>query len=522
MSKFNQSLKVSHFLGTLAQLKNGIVVKYGVLILIAILSLTLLHNKLQNNISKPHPDEVHTIIYAIDSMYSGEVKTLRVGESTRWLARLLHPVAIYYMNTKMGGEHNLTGWKYAGGFYLQKHLKNTRSIKKDSNIQDYFFAMRFLLGALVIMSFLIASYLMVNMFGFISGIGYLSLSLSGTLLNESLKIFYTESTLLIAFNCLIILACCRRINNLRLGVLSVFLLAFAVSTKMTGLVFLLPVAAILLGRKSYFLGGLRFEGLAVLFVVFFALINIMASSYMQLLDQTLSNVYHLKTGHLKTQPAGMYQLNKIVTTLTPWIFIFAFSIIYLTFSKTKIKFFVLMVGASAIIMLMSLIGVSYFLPRNLTTPLVMMMFVISIAIGMLMNKIEWKMVWVKVAMSIFLLILFMSFLVSHYKSIDSSFVNKVVGTCINTGFIGLEKTSDGVELENMPDKFVMRKQQKAFRDAFLDYDCIVIKNTQNNKHYTNYLLPMDYELVLRRGNYFFFKNVSRTENAKLAKLKRKI
>lgn len=488
-------------------------IKIFIFICLALSSLLVLNNNLQYNITKSHGDDVHTMNYGIESMYSGQVTTLRVGESTRWLARVIYPVALYYMNSNMGGEHYVTGWDYPSGVYIKKHFKNPASVKNDPNIQDFVFAMKFILGFLVILSFLGASYMMSITYGFLAGISYFIFSMSTPLINKMLSIFYTESSLIILFNLIIILGLSNKINNWRLHIWSAFILAFAISTKLTGLVFLLPIVTIIFLKDSQVFRGMKVEGFIFLTIAFLALINIFASSYMSLLDQTLSNVYHLKTGHMLTVPSGMYQFKHIMQTLTPWIFIFPIALGLLFFKKISAKKLLISVSISAIIMIIALIGVSFFLPRNLTTPLIMMIFIISIVFANLIQQTKYK-PQTLLLVTLFGIIIFHAYSINKYNiNISAKSVSKYVQSCKSIAIIDIEKgvIPNSTNLYSMPERFTLKKQQEIFRDQFLPYDCVVVKKIKNNKHYTNYLLPLDYKLVARHGKYFVFKNKKRQE-----------
>lgn len=506
----NRTLLVHYFNNSKDAVIKIVRIEYIVFFLLFMSSLFFLENKLQNSISSPHPDEVHTVRFAFNSLYSGEVTTLRVGESTRWMARIAHPVALYYMNSRMGGEHNLTGWGYPSGNYLKKHYTKDTAIKSDANIQDYMFAMRFILGFFVMLSFLIASFLMTQYYGVLSGVLYYSLALSMPLVNGMLKIFYTESTLIILFNCILILAFCKKINILRLYFWSAFTIAFAVSTKLTGVLFSLPIVVLLFSKNRNVFKGMYVELFFVLVLILFLLTNIFASSYTALLDQTLANVYHLKTGHLHTQPSGMYQLERIFKTLSPWLIVFLLSVLYLFSANISNKKFVIAVSLSALMMMVSLVDVSYFMSRLLTTPLVMMVFIISISITTLMYRFKGRKyykLFVK-SLSVICLFLFIGYNVDkYYVPINLSSVITSMRDCENVALIDIEDNvlKNTTILESMPDAFTLRDQEQSFRDQFNGYDCVAIKRIKNNKHYTNYLLSKDFFLRARIGNYFVYK-----------------
>ena len=149
------------------------------------------------------------------------------------------------MNSKMGGTLKLNGWDYPGGSYLKNNFTNTEKIKNDPNIQDFVFAMRFILGSIVILSFVLASYFISKSYSFISAVTYLTLTFSATMINDMLSIFYTESTLVIIFNLIIVVSLLPKLNKWRLYIWCSFLLSFAISTKLTGVIFSIPIFVII-------------------------------------------------------------------------------------------------------------------------------------------------------------------------------------------------------------------------------------------------------------------------------------
>jgi hypothetical protein len=470
----------------------------------------MVKNNLQFNITKYHGDDVHTMNYGISSMYSGEVTTLRVGESTRWLARVIYPAALYYMNINMGGEHYVTGWGYPSGYYIKEHFKKPNSVIGDPNLQDFTFAMKFILATLVLLSFILASQKISNTFGFLAGITYFVLALSTLLIKIMLSIFYTESSLIILFNLIVALALTKKIYVWRLYIWSALLLAFAISTKLTGTIFIIPIIVLILQKDTFF-SKMKIEGFIILTFVFLAIINMYASSYMELLDQTLANVYHLKTGHKLTVPSGMYQLSKIMEALSPWIYLFPIALFILVYRKSKELYFLISISLSSLIMIAALIGVSFFLSRNLTTPLVMMILIISVGFNYLINHIKFK-------PQIMLSVSIVSILLIHLFTIDSNLLDvnyEVIQRHIkgskNIAIIDMEE--DLVDaysvLESMPETFTLVNDLAKFKEQFWLYDCVVIKRTKNNKHYTNYILPLDFQLIARHGNYFIFKKKNR-------------
>ncbi len=82
------------------------------------LSVIQLNNILQQNIRVGTSDENHTIVFGVETFFnfSKQQGNLSVGESSRWMAKLMYPAAIYYLNTKMGGQVDVIDkWRFYPG-----------------------------------------------------------------------------------------------------------------------------------------------------------------------------------------------------------------------------------------------------------------------------------------------------------------------------------------------------------------------------------------------------------------------
>jgi len=508
--------------------KNTHYFKVVILSILFLFSILLLNNKLQNNITTMHVDEIHTINLGVHSMYSGKVATQRgditviVGESTRWLARIIYPVALYYMNTKMGADIAIKGIKYSSGYYIESKLFDTYTINKDANIQDFIFAMKFILGFFVLFSFFIASYFLSKVYGLIAGISYFSFSTSTLLINKMLLIFYTESTMIILFNLILIVALNNHLNKWRLYIWTAFILSFAISTKLTGVIYLLPIIVILFTKDKYSFKSMKIEGFILLTIVLVYLIHIFSWGHlMEVLDQTLVNVYHYKTGHGgHTVASGLNQIKLIVATLSQWIFLFPLSFLFLLYKKPEYKKFLLSIVVSATIMILALIDVHFFVNRNLTTPLVMMLVIISIALSMLTIQNNYKPKFVKIIVAIVIIIYSLLSLNKYYIPINAEAISKYTKECKKIALVDIQKNlfNNATIIEGMPKAFSLKKQSKKLREQFREYDCVVINRIKNNNQYTNYLLPLDYKIKKRLGNFFLFQKTKEDiEKAKKVK-----
>ena len=259
--------------------------------------------------------------------------------------------------------------------------------------------------------------------------------------------------------------------------------------------------------KDNILSGMKLEGFILLTIVFLAIINIYASDYMELLDQTLANVYHLKTGHRFTEPSGLYQLKNIITTLFPWVIIFPFAIGYIIYKKPARYYFLSCVAVSSIIMIVALVGVSFFLERNLTTPQTLIIFIISIATATVIREINYKPQILFILVTTLLICYQVVNVVDKYKSVTEARLRNYLKSSEHIATIDVEMglVEHATILESMPESFTLIKQLESFKAKFIPFDCVVIKRVKNNKHYTNYILPLDFKLIARHGNYFVFK-----------------
>lgn len=477
-----------------------------VLIIVFLCSLALLYNNLSYNISKIYEDEHHTIEMAFKSVLGEKYESLRVGESSRWLAKMVYPFAIYHMNKCMGGEHYLTKWNYSGGFYLKNNYSHIYSLieNQDPNIQDFWFAMRFACGFLVILSFLIAALLIAKKEGFIVALIYLVLSLYSSHVIETLKIFYTESAMLISVNLLI----CYYYFDLKKKWLELVLLAllivFIVNIKISGVLLLFPIFYIThfkgLQRKyTYF-----YETLLLFIIFFFGIFTINISNNWLYLNEQLSNVYHYQTGHLVTQPSGLYQLKSILRELMPWALIAPIIfLIYIMKNKRKqqnnlIYTFLII----SIIYIVQLTDVRFFVKRNLTTIFVLLSFSTAISFGWLIYNFKNK--WISYSLCVLLL----SFMTFQFNNYYNKYSDELLSENIKDyAIVDLKHKvhPNGKMVNSMPEEYILKKDLDKIESQFNEFDYVLVRRIKNNKQYTNFILPRKFDLINRRGQFFLFK-----------------
>lgn len=473
----------------------------AVMLIISIFIIILLDNRLSNTISSMNVDEVHTLVWGSKGLNS--VPTARVGESTRWMARILSPIGKYYISTKMGGEHYLTGWDYAGGYYLAKHFKDT-NISHDPILQDYVHIMTLLLGSLAVLSFFLVGVILTNQISLASGIAYITLPFSSALVWSNLTIFYTETTLIIAFN-LIVATFFLPKNNLRLYLLLSFLAVFSISTKLTGVFFIIPICYVLYNKDRARWDYLKIEGFIFLSLVIFYLWNIPSGGgYDTWVDYMAANVYHLKTGHLNTDTTN--QISRIFTLLSPWVYIYFVSLIINIMSPFRHKMYWIIIAFLPLLMILPMMDTAFMLSRNFTTPLVIMILSISISLGILYGKFPHH-TYFKYVFFLPIVLLFYVGKSTYVEISDDVFVG-AAEKCGSPAIISMdaERYPKALPLNAMPSIFNMREQKADFLKPFEGdaFDCVFVYGAGNNKHFTHYLLPEVYRLKERKGEYFYF------------------
>lgn len=468
------------------------------ILITSVFIISILENRLNNTITSMHLDEVHTLVMA-----RGDLHTGRVGESTRWMARILSPLGKYYMTTKMGGEHYVTGWRYSGGYYLDAHFKST-AISHDPILQDYVHGMTLLLGVLAVLSFALVGFFLASKISLVSGIAYLSLPFSSAIVWEQLEYFYTETTLLIAFN-IIVATFFLETNKLRLYLWLSFLMVFSISTKLTGVIFIIPILYTLYKKDKTRWESIKIEGLLFFSLIIFYLWNIPSGGLNDWIDYMVANVYHLKTGHLYTDTSN--QIPRIISFLSPWLYIYALSVIINLLSPVKNKTYWNIIAVLPIIMIISMVDTAFFLYRNYTTPLVIMFLSISVSLGVVYEN------WPRLRSFKYLLFLPIFPLlytgITMYESISDKVFIESSKTCVKPAIINMNTAlyPKAVPLAAMPEIFNLKEQKAAMLQPFLDgtYDCVFVNGAGSNKHYTHYLLPEVYRLEERYGGYFAFR-----------------
>jgi hypothetical protein len=480
-----------------------------VILFFSISSSFLLHNSLKNNISNYESDEDLTIAMSFQSIFGEDYHSTRVGESIRNIGRLIYPFGIYYMNSNMGGEHinNLT-WNMNGGFYLHENYKGMWHEKQypDPNFQDFWFAMRFLLGVIVIISFYLATILIFKNNGLLPALFYLVISSYSSFTLSSLDVFYTESLMLIVINFIITIYYLKEADFWRFTFFCAFLIAFAINIKLTA-VFLVFLVYYLFTFKVGKANKYSNEILCLLILFFFYLNTLFIKDYGSYLNHTLSNIYHFKTGHLNVQPDGWYQIKSIFKALGPLgILYFPMSLIFILSRKIDKKMiFVYIIIAINLLIVIQFSGVRFFLMRNLNTLFVLMVFSYSLYIANIKYFLNNKPFRV-IAYSFISFYFIFNFYNKYDLISEKSFAKELVGLK-KLGVVDFSLThfENAQKVQPMEEAYNLTTHDKIIQSRFDSLDNVVVKRINNNKQYTNYMLPLKFDLIKRKGDLFYFK-----------------
>ena len=476
-------------------------------------------------VNHPHVDEWHTLILGTRDFGSFEnpVDTAQVGETNRWFVRLLHPAGVYYMNSHMGGEHYLTGWEYPGGYYLREHFNETDAIRHDPNVQDYVFFLRMSFGVLAIFSFCMVMWALSIRFGVVASAAYGSLVLANPLVFSQFDLFYSETTLFIIFNTAAFLCLRTRPSaTYRTLAWSGILSAAALSTKLTGILVVGPlvvqtVVEVLRSRRNLKVG---IEIYLLSAAAALVLLNWPSESLFTLLNETLANVYHYKTGHLVTEEGGVRFLRFMLDDLgyVPSL-LFAVSLFWLVMRPRRRLASIYVLGLLIIFVIWNFMNSALYLSRSVASVYVAMSFIVALGIGSFVESLKSKHKYAAAACSGLVVVLMAGELVHHQHRMPSlvgTFFERNVErmeTCDTIGAIGLSKQAlralsssrdDGITIfDRVEGPFNISQNPQVF-DKYLQYDCLIVHRKGLNKHISNFAAPQHYRLSDRVGSLFFF------------------
>ena len=506
--------------------------RYTAVILIVVffaVSSTWIYNLNNRAIGSAHVDEWHTLILGSSHLdpFTKPVPTVRVGETNRWFVRLLYPGAVYYMNSHMGGEHYLTGWKYPGGFYLKEHFNAVDAVQRDPNIQDFVFFMRVAFGLLAVCCFCLVLWALFSRFGLAAAAAYGSLILSSPLVLEQFQIFYSETTLFVVFNLAAFLCLRREMSSYRMAAYLGILSAAALSTKLTGIMIVAALFAyIIFNRRQRRQHEAEWcvEIYLLSLLAFLVLINWPSGSVFNFVNQTLSNVYHFKTGHRVTAEGGVDFLLTIFRDLGYLtVSLFLISLLWLARSPRRGLAWVYVLAIGVVFVVGGFSNTAIYSERNLASVCVAMSFVIAICVGdfvggYLANKTSYRVV--STAGLVLVFVVSAASLVYGLPSLGGTFFEKnreFVRNCNDMATIGLSNSdlrslqqSTNVTIATFPSirgPFNVSTDYERLFGKYRGYTCLVVRREGQTKQATNFFLPDNYSLETRVGDLFLFGSI---------------
>lgn len=484
----------------------------------------------------------------------GEPYRNQVGEMTRWFARALYPLGIYYVNSHMGGAVIISGWKYPGGYYLRKHLEDRgpeewkELLRFDPNIQDFFFFMRTAFSLMAICSFCLVLWALFERFNPAAMAAYGGLILSSRLVLDQFDFFYSETAMFILFN-LAVFLCLRfkesTYHNHKAGWLGI-LSAAALSTKSSGVLIAVPLF-------MYVIFNMRGPGHRTmrrvevfLFFIFSSLVvfNLNYGSLFDYINKTLADIWQYKTGYAI---AVNVDIAWIMNELGYFIFtLFLLSMVWFagSFQKRLIPIYAL--GAIAVFIIWSTWDASHYFPRNLASAYLAMSFIVALCTGDLIRRIpaRWKFIKMNLSAVSVLAFLLVGILLAYgMPSLHDEFfrgIRQSVKSCSNIAAVGLSKKElsslddmkgeivffPGIQkpytLPDVPRQHVIGTLSPQIKEPIgrlleenpdlggifeklNGYACLIVYREGHTKQVTNFTAPKTHTLERRIGNLFFFK-----------------
>lgn len=464
------------------------------------------------HISKAHVDEVHTTGFMLKRLHGNNNFALRVPESGRILGFLFHPIALYYMNTKMGGEVYLKNWHYSRD-YLKRNIVlkkgNFTQKIKDPNIQDYVFALRAQQVFLLMASFLFAGISLLSHSGLAGSVVYLTAGLASSLIYKNAQYFYNDIQLAIAFNIIVGLLYCLKLSWFkRVGYLTVAF-AFGATTKMSMAIFAPLVWYKIFKEISGHEKKFTHELTALSFVSsigFYFLLSIGAHDWVLLVHEQLSNVWHYGTGHRVTQLDGIYQIKRVFSTVPDltWYYFF-WAVLFAVLNPRVFNWNLIILLGTALAALLALASAHYFVSRNVILFELLIILLSSIVIGQALKTYNFRRSFAGAA-AVLILVLFAGYNVNRAETFNISSFEKLADSCASTLSIGKEHLSKSdVDRFTIEAPFRMKNKDKIWREKVSNYDCVYVSRSGQYKQFSNFILPDTHKLKTRHGNHFFYR-----------------
>ena len=515
------------------------------------------HNLVSRDIARMHIDETTTLFLGTQflSPWDAAPYPVHVGEMNRWLVRLLYPLGIYYMNTRMGGDREAeflslpgppgapnpatyNGWRYPGGYYLKEKFSSedwnfAEDFKRDPNVQDYVFAMRFAIGLMAILSFSFLIWMFCLKANAVASAVYGVLVLSNSIVFSQFQWFYTEASLFLIFNLAMLLYLRAETVTYRASVWFGFLSAAALSTKLTGILVAAPVFLhVMLHRlreNRERMRDWRFEIYAITFVLSLAAINFWSKSIFNFVNETLANVYNY-SGRRDAEDIPLRYFSETASDIGyPFIILYIGLFFWLVARLRRDLALVYALGVIIAFTVWSLSNATVYVwgARNSAPLYVAMSFIVALGAGNLMELVARKAgnlgKIVSEACSATAVVAFLvtaiavpNLRLSSLEKLFSDDVREAAARCDDMAVIGLSE-EDAVRVGGRSDITVFERLDWPLRsteedgrvvrwyEKYTNFDCLIVKRKGENKHISNYFAPLTHDMSIRMGNLFFFE-----------------
>jgi hypothetical protein len=455
-------------------------------------------------------DEAHMVYETAKPVFSA-VNAPHVFGGARWALRLSYPFSVLYMTSHMGGEHHITGWDYPGHFYILNHMRpDSDAIAKDPNLQDFIFFQRLIFIELFIASLAFIFYALFRaLSGWAAGIYILGLWIS-PIIEAQLYYAYADIFMASVANSIfgiLLLSAATKVRHIKA---LVFLSALAVSSKINGFFLTIPVASYLYSIREDI--GRSWQRLLLIFIGSWFFLNtyelIKPDAF---LHYIFANIYHYKTGHWVTEPSGLFQLKKALHAMPYFLGIATISIILFVASQWKKKNFLILnlsIIFLAALYLLSLSSLHFFYERNYTILILLLSLFAAISIGgFIADAIKVKWLGALFAISLVIYISQEQFNVISTRS--TQIIQDSLKNCSNIGVIGKVEMPQSVQFKKIPSiprEYIFIKEMSQFVDRANGYDCVLARWSEEDKTYTNYLLPQMYRLKARSQDLFIYES----------------
>lgn len=446
-------------------------------------------------------DEYHSIYITSQKVFSKNGDSRVLGAS-RWLLRISYPVATYYMTMRMGGEHMLTGWEYPGHKYIIEHLKPSgEGFKNDPNLQNYVYIQRLANNTYFILSVCVLFAVLYSNISPISSLVYFGFLLGSYRLGTEMSYAYADLFMCSNINFLVALILMGK-KNMRNLFLITLIIATMASTKINGIIMAIPGFLFLyklkLDREVY-IKLLRWFLISLIILNIYELVSL--NSFFHYF---FANLYHYNTGHLVTEPSGFYQFSRGLMDVGYIQCLIGACLIPFAFTNRMGRYRLLNIGILSSISLLFLMysGVRIFTARNYLSIFILISIFSAINIGIFFK--ERKLLQEKLA--IFSLGAYLIYVIYVNLSYDPLQAWKgSLDQCNKIGLIGQNYLGRFEKVESIPNHYNLTEDMAHFESNLKDYDCVVAKTNENDKTYTNFILPRHYKLVERYGDLFYYK-----------------